>query len=61
MRNFGMPTMDWTNKCAITDPNENSIDNCFVPIENILSHVIIAVDTLDKEQVLFVVPVVKHL
>ena len=56
-----MPTMDWTNKCAITDPNENSIDNCFVPIENILSHVIIAVDTLDKEQVLFVVPVVKHL
>ena len=32
--------------------------NCFVPVENIFSRVIIAVDTFEEERVLFVIPVV---
>lgn len=51
---IGKPVQVWCHNLF-----ENSIDNCFIPIENIQSRVIIAVDTLEEEQVLFVVPVVK--
>jgi len=51
---IGKPVQVWCHNLF-----EISIDNCFIPIDNIQSRVIIAVDTLEEEQVLFVVPVVK--
>ena len=37
---------------------EADINNCFVPLSNIISRVIIAVDKFEEERCLFVIPVI---
>ena len=44
---IGKPVQVWCNELY-----ENAINNCYVPIENIVSRIICAVDTFEEERVL---------
>ena len=49
----GKPVEVWCYDLFEPDPI-----NCFIPLDNIRSRVIIAIDRLEEERVLFVIPVV---
>ena len=50
---IGKPVQIWCHKLY-----ENAINNCYIPVENIVSRVICAIDTFEEERVLFVVSVI---